>query len=191
MLESIKGAIADDPANAAYRKKGYQPLFSASSTSRLVIIGLAPGQKTQEVGQLWRDKSGDVLRSWLGLSTQEFYNERKVALLPMDFYFLGKGKSGDIPPRQATAVRWHPVILAALKEVRLTILLGTYAQKYYLAKRRKKTLTETVRSFNEYLPEYFPLVHSSPLNFRWQSKNPWFLTDVVPRLQEEVARALA
>lgn len=108
----------------------------------------------------------------------------------MDFYYPGKGKTGDLPPRKFIAQEYHPEILSMMPDIRLTILIGNYSMNYYLGKRKKKNLTETVRAFREYLPDYFPIVHPSPLNFRWQAKNPWFEEEVVPVLREEVRKAI-
>ena len=125
------------------------------------------------------------------MSEEQFYDPNLVALLPMDFYYPGKGTSGDLPPRKDFAGRWHPQILAEMPEIRLTILIGAYAQRHYLPGARKQTLTETVRAFRSYLPETIPLVHPSPLNFRWQAKNPWFDKEVLPELRALTAAALS
>ena len=104
----------------------------------------------------------------------------------MDFYYPGKGSHGDLPPRKGFADLWHPQLLALMSDIQLIILIGTYAQKYYLGKNRKANLTETVRSYTDYLPTFFPLVHPSPLNFRWQAKNPWFEIQILPALQKKI-----
>ena len=125
----------------------------------------------------------------MGVSEEEFYSE-KVAILPMDFYYPGKGKTGDLPPRNFIAEEYHPEILKLMPNIRLTILIGQYAMKYYLGSKAQENLTETVRAFHDYLPEYFPIVHPSPLNFRWQAKNPWFEKEVVPVLRERIRKIL-
>jgi uracil-DNA glycosylase len=190
-LDRIRQEIVDDPANAWAQEAGYLPVFAAGPAAKVVIIGQAPGKRTQESGVPWNDLSGVKLRAWLGVTDEQFYDPALFAILPMDFYYPGKAPSGDLPPRKDFAPKWHPRILAALREVRLTLLVGGYAQKHYLAGRTKPSLTETVRSYREYLPEMLPLVHPSPLNFRWQSKNPWFEAEVVPVLRSAVAAALA
>ncbi len=129
-------------------------------------------------------------REWLGISEDQFYDSRLIAILPMDFYFPGKGPHGDLPPRPGFASTWHPKIFANLNAIQLTVLIGGYAQKGYLGSAQKTNLTETVRSFREYLPSYFPLVHPSPLNFRWQTKNPWFATEVLPALRDVMISVL-
>jgi uracil-DNA glycosylase len=190
-LDEIRTAITDDPSNAWARKLGYAPLYSAATAARIAIIGQAPGRAAQESGIAWNDPSGVRLRDWLGVSDEQFYDPAIVALLPMDFYYPGKGVSGDLPPRADFAARWHPQILAQLPDLRLTVLIGAYAQHHYLGPNAKRTLTETVAAFRDYLPRRIPLVHPSPLNFRWQKKNPWFDTDVLPELKLLTAAAIA
>ena len=189
-LEAIHRAILEDPANRAATELGILPLYAASEHSKIVIVGQAPGKKAQDSGIPWHDTSGVTLRRWLGISEEQFYDSRLIALLPMDFYFPGKGRHGDLPPRDGFGSTWHPKILAHLREVRLTILIGRYAQNAYLGSAQKTNLTETVRAFRDYLPTYFPVVHPSPLNFRWQAKNPWFATEVLPVLSDVVQEAL-
>jgi uracil-DNA glycosylase len=190
-LSAICEQISADPSNAWARRLGYRPIYAASVGSRIAIIGQAPGQRAQESGVAWNDASGVTLRGWLGVTDEEFYDPDRFALLPMDFYYPGKGVHGDKPPRRDFAATWHPRILARLRELELTILIGTYAQKYYLGERLKSSLTETVRAYGEYTPSQLPLVHPSPLNFRWLAKNPWFESEVVPEARAMVRRALA
>lgn len=192
-LAQIRARIIDDPSNAWAKKAGWAPLYTAAPTSRIAIIGQAPGRRAQESGIPWDDPSGIKLRQWLGVTDEEFYDPAQIALLPMDFYFPGKqspgkGPAGDLPPRKEFAPTWHPMILEQLPGLRLTVLIGGYAQKHYL--NTKTSLTETVRSHADYLPTYFPIVHPSPLNFRWQAKNPWFEAEVIPELQRLVRAAL-
>jgi len=189
-LEAIRAEIAGDPSNAEQAALGWAPLFTASATARIVIIGQAPGRRAQASGIPWDDPSGDKLRDWLGVTAEQFYDPALIALMPMDFYYPGKGKSGDLPPRRDFAPKWHPRILARLTDVRLTVVLGAYAIKHYLGDAAKSNLTETVRSFREYGPAVIPLVHPSPLNFRWQMKNPWFDEEVIPELRRLVRGAL-
>ena len=186
----IRDSIMQAPENPAYSKAGIEPLFTAPKAARLVIVGQAPGLATQEAGRAWDDRSGDRLREWLGMDRSTFYDLDLLAILPMDFYYPGKGKSGDLPPRKGFAAKWHPQILAQLPEVRLTLLVGRYAQDYYLAKSKRSNLTETVAHYQDYLPDYFPLVHPSPLNQRWLKQHPWFEQEVVPDLQKLVRSIL-
>ena len=183
--------IMADPMNADYTDQGWQPVYSASPHSRIVIVGQAPGRVAQESGKPWNDVSGQNLRQWLNVTEEQFYDPRLFALMPMDFYYPGKGKHGDLPPRREFAEKWHSRLLDRMTEVKLTILVGVYAQKFYLAGQAKRDLTETVASYEEYLPKYFPLVHPSPLNFRWRKRNPWFAGEVIPALQRVVQEVLA
>lgn len=146
--------------------------------------------KVQRSGVPWDDASGRELRRWLDVSPETFYDPGIFALVPMGFCYPGKGRSGDLPPRPECAPAWHDRLLAAMPHVRLTILIGKYAQQRYLGKHAGINLTETVRNFHTYLPGYLPLVHPSPRNGIWQRRNPWFETEVVPALQEIVREIL-
>lgn len=189
-FDNIFQAIRADEQNGEFTRQGIDPLYTASATSRLVIIGQAPGRVAQETRIPWNDKSGDRLRDWLGIDRATFYDPSAVALLPMDFYYPGKGKSGDLPPRRGFAEKWHPVLLGMMPQVRLTVLVGSYAARRYLELSSSAKLTDVVRNYADYLPHFFPLVHPSPRNQLWMSRNPWFETDVLPRLRSEVASAL-
>ena len=191
MQQSFTKKIMAHENNADFTERGWRPLFTASETARLVIIGQAPGIRAQTSGIPWDDKSGQRLIEWLGVSDDQFRNPEIISLLPMDFYYPGKSSSGDLPPRKGFATLWHPQILELMPEVKLTILIGNYAQKHYLVKRSKRSLTENVLHYQDYLPEYFPIVHPSPLNFRWQMKNPWFEKEVIPDLRKLVAEIIA
>lgn len=161
-----------------------RPIVQASTTSKIVIIGQAPGQKAQNSGIPWDDASGNNLREWLGVSKETFYDEKIFALIPMGFCFPGTGKSGDLPPRPECATLWHQQLLESMKEVKLTLLIGQYAQNYYLKNNSKRTLTDTVKNYYEYLPDFLPLPHPSPRNNIWQKKNSWFKESVIPTLQD-------
>jgi uracil-DNA glycosylase len=190
-FDEIRQQIIDDPENATSTASGILPLYTAGPGARIALVGQAPGRKAEESGIAWDDASGVKLKSWLGVSDEQFRDTDLFTILPMDFYYPGKAATGDAPPRRGFAERWHPRLLELKPDVRLTILIGGYAQKHYLGKRAAKNLTETVHGFAGYLPDFFPLVHPSPLNFRWQAKNPWFETDVLPALRARVAEALS
>ena len=164
-----------------------RPVIQASIASKIVIIGQAPGQKVQDSGIPWDDASGNNLREWLGVDKQTFYNEKIFALVPMGFCFPGSGKSGDLPPRPECAPLWHQQVLKSITEVKLILLIGQYAQNYYLKSNAKITLTETVKNYKDYLPNYIPLPHPSPRNNIWQKKNEWFKERLIPVLQKKVA----
>ncbi|RNC86090.1 MAG: uracil-DNA glycosylase family protein [Balneola sp.] len=167
-----------------------RPVVQASPTSKILIIGQAPGTKVHESGIPWDDPSGDRLRSWMNISKEIFYDPSVIALVPMGFCYPGKGKSGDLPPRPECAPLWHQLLLDSMPEIRLTLLFGTYAQSYYLKDRMKNTLSETVKSFREYLPEYLPMPHPSPRNNIWLKKNPWFEEEVIPWLRRSISSSL-
>lgn len=183
-LLKIKNEIMNDAANSEFTAKGWLPLYTISPKSKIMIIGQAPGLKAQISQIAWNDLSGDKLRAWLGVTKEQFYNTDNFALIPMDFYFPGSGKSGDIPPRKEFAAKWHPQLIENLEELKLIILIGAYSQKYYLKSAAKANLTETVKAYKDYLPLYFPLAHPSPRNIRWHIKNPWFDTEVIPVLKD-------
>lgn len=185
-IDEIIQEIMADPMNEDYTKRDIPPLFYAPVEARIAIIGQAPGRKAEESRIYWNDPSGDRLRDWMGLSREEFYETNRIAQLPMDFYYPGKAKTGDAPPRKEFAPKWHQRILDELPNLTTIILIGNYSQKYYLSSNRKRNLTETVRHYQEYLPDFFPLVHPSPLNQRWLKVNPWFEEDVIPVLKELV-----
>lgn len=177
---------------AAHLPLGPRPVVRLRRSARLLIIGQAPGTKVHESGLPWNDRSGDVLRGWLEMTREQFYDESRIAIMPMGFCYPGVDpKGGDNPPRPECAPRWHDRLLQHLPDIRLILLVGQYAQKYYLAGRHGKTMTETVRRFADYLPErYFPLPHPSWRNLAWQKKQPWFVTETLPALRRAVARAL-
>ncbi|MFV0288659.1 MAG: uracil-DNA glycosylase family protein [Mycoplasmatales bacterium] len=172
--------------NQEFTAKNWIPLFSTPSTAKIIIIGQAPSLRVQNSTIMWDDASGDRLREWLGISRDEFYNSGYISVIPMDFYYPGKGKSGDLPPRPGIAQKWHPRLLAQMTEVKLIILIGAYAQKYYLKLPSSAKTTDIIRNYQAYLPEYFPIVHPSPRNNIWLKKNEWFVQDVVPDLQKKV-----
>ena len=178
--------IDQDSMNASFHSRGWPPVYTASPRSRIVLVGQAPGRIAQETRTPWNDASGRTLRQWLGVTDEQFYDPDLFALMPMDFYYPGRAAHGDLPPRSEFAKKWHPRLLAQMPDVRLTILVGAHAQQYYLNKQAKRNLTETVAHYVEYLPHYFPLVHPSPLNFRWRARNPWFEMNVIPILSEMV-----
>lgn len=159
------------------------PVLTAHPKSKIIIIGQAPGLAVHKTNIPWNDKSGINLRSWMGISSEDFYNPEKVAIIPMGFCYPGKGKNGDLPPRKECAPLWHQQLLDQLKEVELVLLIGKYAQDYYLKNNSHKNLTETVRNYSDFLPHFFVLPHPSPRNFSWHAKNDWFKIDVLPALK--------
>ncbi|MBR9846290.1 MAG: uracil-DNA glycosylase family protein [Algicola sp.] len=169
---------------------GPRPVATGHPDSKIVIIGQAPGTKVHASGIPWDDASGKQLRTWLNVSDEEFYDETKFAIIPMGFCYPGKGKSGDLPPRPECAPQWHQPLFDEMKHIELVILIGMYAQKYYLKEKAKPTLTETVANFKDYLPDYFVLPHPSPRNRFWLIKNPWFEENVLNVLKLKVGQVL-
>ena len=186
-FDKIIRRLKEDSRNKSYTERGIPPIFQVSPKAQILIIGQAPGKKVEESLIPFNDKSGEKLVQWMGIDRDTFYSE-EIAILPMDFYYPGKGKTGDLPPRSFIAKEYHKDILDLMPDIKLTILIGSYSMKYYLGKGMKENLTETVRSYKEYLPKYFPIVHPSPLNFRWQKANPWFEGEVVPVLRDMVGK---
>ena len=175
----------------AHLPLGPNPVVQAGKNARIVLIGQAPGTKVHKSGVPWDDPSGNLLRKWLNVDKDVFYDPEKIALIPMGFCYPGKGKSGDLPPRKECAPLWHVPLFEQMSELELIILIGTYSQAYYLKENPHKNLTETVRAWRQFQPRYLPLPHPSPRNRFWLSKNPWFETEVIPALQEKVTEILA
>jgi uracil-DNA glycosylase len=162
------------------------PVFRVGHAARLLIVGQAPGRRVHESGIPWNDPSGDVLREWLQLDREAFYDTSRIAIVPMGLCYPGTVAGSDLPPRRECAPRWQPRFKAALPNVGLTLLIGAYAQKYWLEDKSKQSVAETVRAFEEYLPEYFVLPHPSWRNKAWMKKNPWFAEVVIPALRRRV-----
>lgn len=169
---------------------GPRPIVAAGATATILIIGQAPGIRVHQSGVPWDDPSGNRLREWMGVTPEDFYDESKVALVPMGFCYPGTGTSGDLPPRAECAQLWHEPLLSQLSNIRLTLVIGQYAQKYRLGSRRKSSLTKTVQAWKDFTPDNLPLPHPSPRNNRWLKKNAWFETDVLPYLQRRVKRLI-
>lgn len=169
---------------------GPKPVIRASHTARLLIVGQAPGTRVHASGLSWNDPSGDRLRDWMAIDRDIFYDEARIAVLPMGFCYPGKGARGDLPPRPECAALWRAPLHAALPQIEFTLLIGQYAQRYYLGKRKKATLADTVHAWREYLPHYLPLPHPSPRNILWFRRNPWFEREVVPALRAQVQARL-
>ena len=159
-----------------------KPVIKASASARLLIVGQAPGTKVHASGIPWDDASGRRLRDWMGIDSATFYDVDKVAIMPMGFCYPGKGKSGDLPPRPECAPQWHDRVLALLSEVACTLLIGQYAQNYYL-EDNYRTLTERVEHWQDFAPKVYVLPHPSPRNQIWLKKNTWFESSVVPHLR--------
>ena len=166
------------------------PVVRPSTTAKILIVGQAPGTKVHQTGIPWNDPSGNKLREWMGVDSETFYDNQRIAIMPMGFCYPGKGKSGDMPPRPECAPHWHPKLMKHMSQIQLTLLIGQYSQKYYLGKLAKRTLTETVQAWQEYAPGYLPMPHPSPRNKLWLKKNPWFEGDVVLQLRKRIKKLL-
>ena len=166
---------------------GPRPIVQAGTDARVLIIGQAPGSKVHASGIPWDDDSGDRLRAWMGVDKSVFYNAGRVALMPMGFCYPGKGTNGDLPPRSECAPLWHDRLSAELPNIRLTLLVGQYAQARYLSAKPARFMTEAVRHFADAPDDLFPVPHPSWRSTLWMRKNPWFETDVLPILKERVA----
>ena len=163
-------------------------MVTAHTNSKIVIVGQAPGTKVHQSGIPWDDQSGKKLRQWLNVTDEQFYNTENFAIIPMGFCYPGKAKTGDLPPRPECAPQWHSELFKRMPHLKLIILIGAFAQDYYLDD--KKSLTERVGDYNSYLPKYFPIPHPSPTNRFWRAKNPWFEASVVPKLQDVIAKII-
>ncbi len=170
---------------------GPRPVVRARATARLLIVGQAPGTRVHETGIPWNDPSGDRLRDWLDVDKEIFYDQGRIAILPMGFCYPGRNpRGGDNPPRPECAPLWHPPLVAALPRIELTLLVGLYAQGRYLGPRRARTLTETVRAWRSFGPAILPLPHPSWRNTAWLKKNPWFETELLPDLRARISGML-
>jgi uracil-DNA glycosylase len=166
-----------------------RPTLRVDPHARLLIVGQAPGSKVHATGIPWNDRSGDRLRDWLGLERTRFYDEKNIAIVPMGFCYPGvDAYGGDLPPRKECAPKWHGDVMQALPNLKLTLLVGSYAQRYYL--KTKAPMTEVVREWRAALPRFLPLPHPSWRNTAWLRKNPWFDEEVVPYLRKRVRAVL-
>jgi len=165
---------------------GPAPLLQAGTNARILIASQAPGSKTHVKGRPFDDASGKRLRQWLGVSEEQFYDPELFAILPMGFCYPGTGAGGDLPPRPECAPAWREPLLQAMPRIELTLVLGQYALDWHLGTRKSRTLTDTVKRWQEFWPDLLPLPHPSPRNIRWFMANPWFEAEVIPVLQDRV-----
>ena len=189
-IDSLLAEVRACRVCEAHLPLGPRPVLRATETARVMIVGQAPGTRVHETGIPFNDPSGDKLREWLGFGRDVFYDEARIAIVPAGFCYPGRKGSGDAPPRPECAPLWHPRLRAAMPGIALTVLVGAYAQAYYLGDRRGKTLAATVRDYRAYLPAFFPTPHPSPRNKLWLKRNPWFESEVVPALRRRVHRLI-
>ena len=189
-MEDLLSEIRGCEVCRAQLPLGPRPILAASARSKIVLVSQAPGRKAHEQDKAYDDPSGRKLRDWLGVDEEQFYNPDNFAILPMGFCYPGKAKTGDMPPRPECAPLWHESVWSGLKNVSLTLLIGKYAQNAYLGERSKENLTQNVQNYFDFLPEFFPVPHPSPVNRFWTLKNPWFEKDVVLELRHLVSSLL-
>ena len=177
---------------APYLPLGPRPVLRGRPSARLLIVSQAPGTRVHETGLSFNDRSGDRLRGWLALDRETFYDETRVAIMPMGFCYPGRdGKGGDLPPRRECAPLWHARLRAFFPAVRLTLLVGSYAIGYYLPASRGRSITDTIARWRDFLPEVVVLPHPSWRATRWLHDNPWFENEVLPELRTQIARAIS
>jgi uracil-DNA glycosylase len=189
-MDAFLNKIRTCEACKEYLPLGPRPVVQLSAFSKIVIIGQAPGRRVHETGIPWNDASGRKLREWMNVDEAAFYNPAFFSILPMGFCYPGKGLSGDLAPRPECAPLWHSQFLRSLITKPLILLVGQYAQRYYLNTKFKGSVTEAVRNYQLFLPQYFPLPHPSPRNQNWLKVNPWFAEVVIPSLREKIDAAL-
>jgi uracil-DNA glycosylase len=164
---------------------GPLPVLRGQATARLLILSQAPGTRVHETGLSFNDRSGDRLRDWLGIDRDVFYDESRIAIVPMGMCYPGRyPQGGDLPPRPECAPLWHPRVLAAFPNLELTLLVGSYAIDYYLTPKR--SMTERVAQWREALPKHWPLPHPSWRTTAWERDNPWFGREVLPALRRRI-----
>jgi uracil-DNA glycosylase len=185
-LAALLARVRACSACASALPLGPRPILQLSTSATILVASQAPGSKVHQTGVPFSDASGDRLREWMGLSSDEFYDEESVAIMPMGFCYPGRSGGGDAPPRAECEHLWRDQLLRLLPAVRLTLLVGSYAQQYVLG---PCALTPRVRNFRDYLPRYFPLPHPSWRSRMWEDKNPWFARDVLPALRSAIERA--
>ncbi len=186
-LEEVLRAARACRVCAGHLPLGPRPVLRAGPGARLLIVGQAPGTRVHETGIPWNDPSGERLRDWLAVDRDGFYDQSRIAIVPMGFCYPGRNpRGGDNPPRPECAPLWHTPLLAALPGIELTLLVGQYAQAHYLGKRRRATLTETVRAWADYEPGFLPLPHPSWRNTAWLKRNPWFEAELLPDLRARI-----
>jgi len=179
LLAAVRGCRACEPDLPL----GARPVLRAHEAARVLVVGQAPGLRVHTTGIPWDDPSGQRLREWMGVDTTTFYDESRIAIIPMGYCYPGRGQDGDMPPRPECAKLWLHRLLAKLPSIELTLLVGQYAQRHFLGNRRKHSLAETTRSWQDYSPQYIPLPHPSPRNQPWFKRHPWFAQQLVPALQ--------
>ncbi len=185
-LEKLLADVRKCRACEKHLPLGPRPVLRASETARILIVSQAPGVRVHATGTPWDDPSGERLRTWMGIGPDKFYDESQISIIPMGYCYPGRGDGGDLPPRRECATLWLDHLLAKLPRIELTMLIGLHAQRHFLGSRRKQSLTETVKAWHEFAPEYLPLPHPSARNTPWFKRNPWFEHELLPVLRERI-----
>lgn len=186
-LDTLFGEIRACTVCAAHLPLEPRPVLRGKASARLLVVSQAPGTKVHETGLSFNDRSGDRLRQWLGLDREAFYDEARVAILPMGMCYPGRyEKGGDLPPRPECAPLWHARVLGVLPRIELTLLVGSYAIDYYLRAEKKHSMTETVAAWRDFLPRSLPLPHPSWRTMMFERRNPWFEAELLPELRRRV-----
>ena len=185
-LDGVLTAVRRCRVCEAHLPLGPRPVLQVGASARILVVGQAPGARVHASGVPWDDPSGDRLRAWTGLSKHRFYDASALAIIPMGLCYPGRGRGGDLPPRPECAPLWLDQLLARLPHIELTLLIGLHAQRHFLGRRRKVSLTETVRAWREFAPQYLPLPHPSARNTPWFQRNRWFEDDLLPALKRRV-----
>jgi uracil-DNA glycosylase len=190
-LESLLVAVRSCRACEAHLPLGPRPVLRAAVTARILIVGQAPGVRVHTTGIPWDDPSGERLRSWMGVGKDIFYDESRIAIIPMGYCYPGRGSGGDLPPRRECAELWLARLLAKLPQIEMTLLIGQHAQRHFLGNRRKSSLAETTKAWREYALQYIPLPHPSPRNTPWFQRNSGFEQQLLPELRVRIGALLA
>ena len=185
-LGGLLTAVRHCRACAPHLPLGPRPVLQADGAARILIVGQAPGARVHASGIPWDDPSGERLRAWMGIDAARFYDASQIAIIPMGYCYPGRGNGGDLPPRRECASLWLNHLLTKLPQIEMTLLVGLHAQRHFLGNRRKQSLTETVKAWREFAPEYLPLPHPSARNTPWFQRNPWFEHELLPVLRERI-----
>ena len=185
-LETLLKSVRNCRACEGHLPLGPRPVLRATATARILVVGQAPGLRVHDTGIPWDDPSGERLRAWMGVDEEVFYDESRIAIIPMGYCYPGRGNGGDLPPRRECAQLWLDHLLAKLPLVELTLLIGQHAQLHFLGGRRKSSLADTINAWREYSPAYIPLPHPSPRNTPWLQRNPGFERKLLPELRKRV-----
>ena len=190
-LDSLLAAVRACRTCEAHLPLAPRPVVRAAATARILIVGQAPGVRAHRTGVPWDDPSEERLRDWMGVSADVFYDESRIAIIPMRYCYPGRGKGGDLPPRPECAQLWLDQLLANLPGVELTSLIGQHAQRHFLGKRRKASLADMTQAWAQYCPPYIPLPHPSPRNTPWLQRNSGFEQHLLPELRRRIEALLA